>query len=269
MVPNATPLATVVIPTLDRSQELESCQKSLEAQKGVPHEAVEVILIKERGPLAQLRNQGLSQARAPVVSFIDDDVVCSPTWLSSLLRVFRESPQVMGVTGPAIIPESSRPNRDIYRFRSLTWAYTTLFVYPEYRPGHLTTAGTFVPTPDYSYQGSVQFLEACNMSFRTEALKAVGGFDEAYGGIGDWSEPDCAFRLRQRYGNDCLWFSPDARLEHHPSRGGAYLFRDADARQRLDNYRLFASRWVPPTLRHRLYRAFLTGYYAWKQCSAQ
>ena len=260
------PLASVVIPTLERNQELESCLQALDAQT---EQRFERILITERGPLAALRNQGLSQARAPVVSFIDDDVVCSPTWLSSLLRVFRESPQVMGVTGPAIIPESSRPNRDIYRFRSLTWAYTTLFVYPEYRPGHLTTAGTFVPTPDYSYQGSVQFLEACNMSFRTEALKAVGGFDEAYGGIGDWSEPDVCYRLRLRYGNDSLYFSPTVWLEHRPSQGGAYLFRDADARQRLNNYRLFAKRWVPFTLRHRLYRAFLTGYYTWKQCSAR
>ena len=260
------PLASVVIPTLERHQELESCLRSLDAQT---EQRFERIILRERGALAVLRNEGLRQARAPVVCFIDDDVVCSPTWLSSLLRVFRESPQIVGVTGPAIIPESFRPNRDIYRFRNLTWAYTTLFVYPEYRPGYLTSAGTFVPTPDYSYQGSVQFLEACNMSFKTEALKAVGGFDEAYGGIGDWSEPDCAFRLRQHYGDRSLWFSPSVRLEHRPSRGGAYLFRDQDARQRLDNYRLFAKRWVAPTVRNRLYRGFLTTYYTWKQCSAR
>ena len=260
------PLASVVIPTLERHQELESCLKSLDAQT---EQRFERIILRERGALAVLRNEGLRQARAPVVCFIDDDVVCSPTWLSSLLRVFRESPKVVGVTGPAVIPESYRTNRDIYRFRSLTWAYTTLFVLPESRPGYLTTAGTFVPTPDYSYQGSVQFLEACNMSFRTEALKAVGGFDEAYGGIGDWSEPDVCYRLRLRYGNDSLYFSPTVWLEHRPSQGGAYLFRDADAQQRLNNYRLFSQRWVAPTVRNRLYQTFLWNYYTWKRCSAR
>ncbi len=249
---------SIVIPTLDRPQELDACLQSLKAQAV---QNVQIILLTERGPLARLRNQGLSQAVAPVVAFIDDDVVCSRRWLQSLLRVFRESPSVVGVTGPAYISETYRHNRDIFNSR-FAGLYNRIFVGTQRLPGYLTNSGTFVPTPDYSYHGPVQFLEACNMSFRTEALKAVGGFDEAYGGVGDWSEPDVCFRLREVYGPHSLSFDPSVALEHRPSRGGAYLLRRPDAGQRLANYRLFAHRWVTPTWRHYLYLAFLYCYYS-------
>lgn len=249
--------------TFNRPQELAACQRSLDAQT---RQTFTRLLLTERGPLARLRNQGLRQVTAPVVCFIDDDVVCAPTWLSSLLRVFRESPAVVGVTGPAVIPADYRRNRDLFRYERIGRLYHTCFVSPEQRPGHLTVAGTFVPDPDYTYCGAVQFLEACNMAFRTEALNAIGGFDEAYGGVGDWSEPDVGFRLRQRYGNEALDFDPTVAVEHRCSRAGAYLLRVGEARQRLSNYHRFADRWVPATLRHRLYRGFLAVYYGWVRC---
>lgn len=264
---DTTLLASVVIPTLERHQELESCLWSLATQTELRHE---IILIKERGALAALRNEGLRQARAPVVCFIDDDVICPPEWLAGVLRSV-QSPTIVGVTGPAIIPQAYRKSRDLFRYRFLKRLHDYAFV-DTAQPGIISSAGTFntiAAEETCAYEGRVDYLEACNMSFKTEAIKAIGGFDEAYRGIGDWSEPDACYRLRLRYGNNCLWFSAAARLEHHPSQGGAYLFRNQDAKQRLDNYRLFASRWVASTLHHRLYRSFLYSYYAWKRCSSR
>ena len=110
------------------------------------------------------------------------------------------------------------------------------------------------------YEGEVDYLEACNMAFRTEALRSVGGFDETFGGIGDWSEPDAAIRVRMQTGGT-LWFTPAARLVHQPALGGAMCFRQSDAFQRLANYRLFAARYGFHGYRHQLYQAFLTTYY--------
>ena len=251
---------TVVIPTLDRPTELARCLASLKAQTEVSHE---VILITKRGPLAQLRNEGLRQTHTPVVSFIDDDVVCPPGWLAGVLRAMAP-PTVVGVTGPAGIPQAFWDHRDLFKYTHLRRLHDCLFVDAR-SPGVISRAGTFntlAAEEGCLYEGRVDYLEACNMSFKTETLNAVGGFDEAYGGIGDWSEPDVCYRLRVRYGNDCLWFSPTARLEHQPSCRGAYLLRDADARQRLANYRLFSRRWVAPTLRNRLYHLFLWSYYS-------
>jgi len=112
------------------------------------------------------------------------------------------------------------------------------------------------------YEGEVEFLEACNMSYRRDVFEQVGGFDEAYKGIGDWSEPDLSFRLRKLGGR--LLFVQGAKLYHLPSRTGAYKKRRGDSRNRLDNYYLFSKRWIKPYWKHTLYKLFLVTYYAYK-----
>lgn len=101
------------------------------------------------------------------------------------------------------------------------------------------------------------------MSFRSDEFWLVGGFDEQFKGIGDWSEPDLAFRLKE-FGGE-LWFSRDARLEHRPSRGGAFKKRQGDSRRRMENYERFAKRWIEPHWKHSLYKQFLRTYYWLKE----
>lgn len=247
----------MVICTLNRPKELAECLESLHAQ--TPRVS-EFILVTERGSLATLRNQGWRQARGSLVAFLDDDVVVAPGWVQGVLEGFQQS-SIVGISGPSQIPQIFRSQRDLYRYPTIRKVYDYLFVSLETRPGHLTQAGTFVPDPDWSYEGPVQFLEACNMAWRTEALRSVEGFDEAYGGIGDWSEPDLALRMRRTFGERSLYFSPAVRVEHRPSQSGAYLYRGLDARQRLANYRLFSGQWVHPHWRHWLYHRFLEAYY--------
>ena len=269
MAHDQTSRITIVIPSLDRPLELAQCLSSLKAQT---ESRYDLLILKERGPLAIIRNQGLSQTRTDLVVFVDDDTVCPPTWLSSVINCFQIRPEVVGVTGPAVIPAAYRQHRDLFRYPHIKWLYDRLFLDPDsHLPGRITRAGAFTTAAseeDCSYEGQVDYLEACNMAFHTDALRSVGGFDEVYGGIGDWSEPDVAARLRLRHGNRSLYFSPLAKLYHHPSQSGAYLLRDADARQRLNNYRLFAQRWVSLTFRSRVYERFLTAYYWWRRCSS-
>ena len=251
-----TPEICVVLCTLNRPEELAQCMESLSDVSL----NIQWVLITERGPLARLRNQGLRASRAPITCFVDDDIVASPGYLQRVLSTLGR-PRYLGVTGPSRIHLPFRQHRALYQHRYLRLLHDLAFVYPESHPGHLTKAGTFVPDPEWSYIGTVQFLEACHMSFKTEALNAIGGFDETYGGIGDWSEPDVCFRLARRFGVSRLWFDPRLNVEHHCSPNGAFGLRRHDATQRLANYDLFASRWVTPTWRHRGYRWFLWSYY--------
>lgn len=250
------PVVSIVVCTYNRPDDLARCLASLH-DDWTP---TQTILITERGPLAKLRNDGLRQATAPLTLFLDDDVVVAPGYLSRLLRLFSD-PHRMGVTGPSPIPTQYERHRALFRYPVVTRLYEGLFVAPEVRPGHLTVAGTFVPHPRWAYEGPVEFLEACHQAYRTDALKAVGGFDEHYGGVGDWSEPDLAFRMREAYGPSCLWFDPLLMVEHRCSPSGATALRDADAQQRLANYQRFAKQWVRPHWRHTLYHRFLEAYY--------
>lgn len=246
------PTVSVIIPTLGRSESLERCRDSLRKQT---FQDFEVVLVTEEGSLSALRNEGARRAKGEILVFTDDDVVMEPQWLEAILRAFEKG--VAGVSGPSFTKGLFRTNRDCFRFP--TWMFS------ESRPGYLSSWGQWslgATKEDCSYEGPVDYLEACNMAFKAEAFWEVNGFDEKYGGIGDWSEPDLCFRIRERGGT--LWFSRDARLEHRPSKSGAYKKRLRPA-NRMENYERFSRRWLKQTLRHKLYKQLMQLYFKLKE----
>lgn len=261
-----SPSITVAICSLGRPEALETVIRSIHDQErcwtkqGCP----EIVLDTKGGGLVAARNRALAKVETPYVVFIDDDVVCPPTWLSGLLDAL-EKPGVVGATGPAIIPPRYQRERDLFKYRRIKQLHDRLFLSDTTHPGQLSASGCFTTTENGStYEGEVTYLEACNMAFKTSAIRAVGGFDGAYGGIGDWSEPDVCLRIARKTGNK-FWFSPYAALFHQPSRTGVYLSRRGQSRQRLSNYRLFSLRWIKPCWKHSLYKTFLSGYYTYKE----
>ena len=258
-----TPHASIIIPTLDRPTSLRRCFKSI-AQQSLRE--FEVILVTKKGELARLRNEGASHAKGDILIFIDDDVYCPPEWLKEITLPFVE-PSVAGASGPAVIREEFKAKRDIFRYPRIKRLYDWLFLEGKaHLPGHITRAGTWTTgacMESCSYEGGVDFAEACNMAFRRGAFVDCGGFDTRFGGIGDWSEPDLAFRIRAHTLGK-IWFTPRAKLYHEPSTTGAYLSREQTG-ARLTNYLLFAGRWVDPCFRHTLYKLFLRGYFTWKE----
>jgi GT2 family glycosyltransferase len=258
------PTVSIIIPTLGRGDSLRDCLESLWSQT---YQDFEIIKVTEEGELARLRNEGAKRARGRYLVFIDDDVVCSPGWLSRIVRIFEERPDCAGVSGPAVITGQFRRNRDIFSFKFFKFLYDFWFCGRKYRlPGHITESGAWTTgacDESCDYEGEVEFLEACNSAYRADIFHRVGGFDESFRGVGDWSEPDLAFRIREI--GYKLWFSRDARLEHRPSKSGAFKKRLSDSRNRLANYELFAKRWVKPHWKHELYKKFLRTYYKIKE----
>jgi len=218
----------------------------------------EIIKVTEEGELASLRNEGARRARGKYLIFIDDDVICGERWMESILRTF-STYDVAGVSGPAIIKKHYRRNRDVFKYG---WINGLFMDGKQLLPGHITTSGawtTGATREDCDYEGPVEFLEACNMAWNTDIFNELGGFDTSYKGIGDWSEPDLAFRVRQA--GHSLWFSRDAALEHQPSKSGAFKKRRSDSGNRMANYELFSNRWIKPHWKHNLYKFILRSYY--------
>lgn len=100
------------------------------------------------------------------------------------------------------------------------------------------------------------------MAFEKEAFWSVNGFDETYKGVGDWSEPDLCFRLREN--GHKLWFSRNAVVEHRPSQSGAYKKRLVRC-NRMENYELFSKRWIKPCWKHTTYKLMLRLYFRLKE----
>lgn len=152
--------------------------------------------VESRG-LSGSRNCGIRAAAAPVIAFLDDDAVASPTWLEELTAPFDDA-QVLG-TGGSVEPwfVNGRPSWFPEEFN---WV-----VGCSYRG--LPTAASPVRNPI-----------GCNMAFRREILVELGGFSSRIGRIGrrplGCEETELCIRARQRWRNGFFLYTPTARVVH-------------------------------------------------------
>lgn len=247
---------SIIICTLDRPESLNETLRSLTEQS---FKDFEVILITAKGSLSELRDQGLRSAVGSIVVFIDDDVHCPRTWLENVVKIFEEK-GVVGVSGPTVIEEKFRNNRDLFRYRWAKALYDRLFLEGRARlPGKLSSVGA--PTTgsndeDCKYEGEVDYLEACNMAVQRKEAIDAGGFSPDYVRTSEWCEVDMALRLR---GFGHLRFSKNAGLYHRPSRTGVYHSR-LQTHHRWTNFKIFQERWVRPSFKRNLYWGWVWVY---------
>lgn len=138
------------------------------------------------GGLSRARNIGWEAAQGDIVAYIDDDAYPDPHWLqylaSSLLRN-----KWVGVGGPNIPPPGDGP-------------FAQCVANSPGGPIHVLVTDIIA-----------EHIPGCNMAFRKEALKAVGGFDTRFRIAGD--DVDMCWRLQ-----DMGWtigYSPGAVVWHH------------------------------------------------------
>lgn len=98
------------------------------------------------GP-AVARNVGWRATRAPIVAFLDDDVVPEPAWLAGGLAAFTD-PDVGVVQGFTTLPQG------VDQFALAAWSLWR------------------------RVEGPGPFFEACNIFYRRAALERTSGFDE-------------------------------------------------------------------------------------------
>ena len=185
-------------------------------------------------------------------------------WAKSVIQAFKAK-GVVGVSGPTIIEDEWRRNRDLFKYAGIRRGYDYLFLPGQStRPGRLSSCGansTASNDVGQDYEGEVDYLEACNMHvLRKEALD-VGGFDHNYKLTSEWCEVDLALKIkskgRLRYSKHCL-------LYHRPSAAGIYRAR-LSTRHRFENFTYFQKKWIKPSLRRHLYWAFVWTYLRMKE----
>jgi len=187
----SAPLVSVIVPTRDRPDRLAECLRSLCAVAYPRYEIIVVdnaptteataMLVRDQfghlpqvryvrealpGP-ARARNRGLAVARGEIAAFIDDDAICDPHWLTELVRGFAAGHDVACVTG-CILPRELETPAQIWfeQFGGLNKGFSRrIFDLAAHRP----------PDPLYPFTAG-QFGSGPNMAFRTERLRALGGF---------------------------------------------------------------------------------------------
>lgn len=191
------PLATVVICTRNRPALLRDCLAALASQAS----NVEIVIVDDgstpplrltdlesdaagteirlihgegRGP-ARARNRGIKEANSDVVLFTDDDVVPSENWVAAALAHLDENPEHLGVDGPVGSPP---------------WD----------------------PLFEHSLTADGPHRWTCNVAYRTDVLRAVGGFRETVFPRSN-EDTDLAARVEER---GPIGFAPAMRVMHTP-----------------------------------------------------
>jgi len=143
-----------------------------------------LINTENRG-LSSARNTGIDAATGQIIAFIDDDAFPDLDWLRFLALAFDEGNYV-GVGGPNLpVPE------DGWKSEAVASA-----------PG---------PNPVLLTDRIAEHIPGCNMAFKREALKQIGGFDPTFRTAGD--DVDLCWRLRENGG--IIGYSPSAVVWHH------------------------------------------------------
>jgi GT2 family glycosyltransferase len=189
--PEPRPLVTVAIASFRNIEPTIACVRRVLSGSWTPLEVVVVDNDADRGAfdaafsaafgedsrvrwvheprqgLSFARNAGLAAAQGSYVAITDDDVLVDEHWVARLVDAFDAEPDVACVTG-AILPAEQE-----------TQAQLWLEEYGGYHKGfrrqifNLTTHR--VDTPLYPYDAG-RFGSGANMAFRTDVLRAMGGF---------------------------------------------------------------------------------------------
>ncbi len=156
------------------------------------------VLREPRLGLSAARNRGLAEARGAVVVYLDDDALPHPGWLAALLEPYGD-PRVACVGG-----------RILLRFPDAPPPWLTPALHPAF------SAYDEGPVAKRLRYRRDTYPFGANISFRTGAARAAGGFSTAVGPLGRhqlvFDETDLCFRLDQAGWE--IRYAPAAVVDH-------------------------------------------------------
>ena len=148
--------------TVPPQQTIVVVDYNVELYKRLIFTVSDVVILENTGPkgLSGARNTGAAAASAGIVAFLDDDAEAAPDWLERLTALY-DDPDVLAVGG-RVVPEweTSRPD---YFGEELDWI----------------VGCTHRGMPKVAAE--VRNVIGANMSFRSQVLDVVGGFNTSLG----------------------------------------------------------------------------------------
>jgi glucosyl-dolichyl phosphate glucuronosyltransferase len=181
--------------------------------------------IVEKTPgLSNARNVGAGRAAAPIVAFMDDDAIASPSWLQCIVGAFKQFGPAAQAAGGRVTPIWGAPR-------------------PAWLPDELLG---YVSVVDWGGSARVaqpkEWVAGTNIAFRNDALKKAGGFSVGLGrnkgGHALLSNDEIEIIARLGAGGGQLLYVPEAMVEHlvPPERLSQAWFRRRVAWQAVSDY---------------------------------
>jgi len=199
------PRATVVVCSYNGARWIAGCLEALEAIDYPNYEIVVIddgsaddtaaiaasyatpqVVTTANGGLSRARNEGLRRATGEVIAYVDDDARPHPDWLTHLVLELERGGHA-GVGGPNVAPPGDGATAECVALA----------------PGG--------PTHVLVSDREAEHVPGCNMAFRVDALRDVGGFDPTFRIAGD--DVDVCWKLQER--GATIGFAPAALVWHH------------------------------------------------------
>lgn len=219
------PSVSIVIPVMDRADELSRCLASI-SRLNYPQERLQVIVVDDgsqdasaqvarqfgvwlvgsggrgMGPAAA-RNVGASVAQGDILAFIDSDCTASSEWLAELTPLF-DDPQTAAVGG---LVDGMCTESAVDRYEAVM------------------SSLSLGSRPRYGGSGNDTFyLPSCNLLVRRSAFLEAGGFKDAMH-VGE--DVDLTWRLRDQ--GWTITYQPKGRVFHeHRSTVRSFMSRRFD-----------------------------------------
>lgn len=228
----------------------------------------------EKG-LVNARNEAWKKAKGNIICFVDDDIIPEHIWLETIMDTFSAYKDIGGVGGPGIIPKellSLRETTSLLSNKNNLFKKIIKIIYfkfflenreldiNKFFKSGVFSLGALIPDVVNDLDGpiEVEFLDPCQMCFRLENIRDIGGFDPIFIGFGYHSEPDISFRMRNK--GYRLLFNNKAIVYHYPSERGIYKGSRIFHYQRGRNLSIFSRRYIGISLSNILYVTFLSMY---------
>ena len=248
----ANTAVSVVLPTMNRGEDIRAFLASLCAQTVLPGELVvvdagepvesilrdalagsgiELVYMNSEPGTSLQRNVGVDRARGEFLFFLDDDMVLEPDYIERSLEAFAlpMDPPVGGVMGSQInIPPDSLPIRTIYRLFGI--AHTApgddceLYISGGMR--WLADPSRVVPIPAAA-TGRVAYRAACLAKERFSVFLPGYTFAE---------DVELAVRIARDW---TIVHQPAARLDHRHSAAGRVGYGDRISRVMYSRFYFF------------------------------
>lgn len=144
---------------------------------------------------AYKRNLGAKKSRGKILAFLDDDSYPEKEWLENALKIFKESPQIAAVCGPALTP----PSDNIFQ-RASGWVWASWF----------GSGGAGVYRNRISPRREVEDFPSVNLLIRKTDFNLVGGFD-----VNHWPGEDTKLCLDLIKQGKRIVYDPGVLVYHH------------------------------------------------------
>jgi O-antigen biosynthesis protein len=232
------PLVTVAVCTRDRAADLALCLDALVALDypaldllvvdNAPSSDATARLVGDRFPTVRYvreprpglnwaRNRALHEARGEIVAFTDDDAVVDRGWVTALVAVFVQDPEVMAVTGLVEPAQLETPAQHLFeRYGGFGRGYERRWHSVSRRPDRADTL----------YIGAGLYGTGANMAYRLGVFSRIGEFDPALDvGTVTQGGGDLDMFFRVLHHGLILVYEPAAVVRHRHRRSAAELHR--------------------------------------------